>query len=108
MSNDLTRFHQQADQTLGHVLDVVDDLLGDQIDADLHGDILTLTFSGGAQFILNKNAHLLQMWLSSPESGAWHFEWRDGAWISTRGGGEALEALLAAELAARTGRPVRF
>lgn len=105
MSNDGTRFHQIADATLAHLLDRIDDAAGDVVDADIEAEILTVVLPDRRQFIVNKNAHLSQIWLSSPISGAWHFEYAEtaGAWISTRGGGETLLTLLAAELSAVTG-----
>jgi frataxin-like iron-binding protein CyaY len=46
--------------------------------------------------------------MSSPKSGAWHFASGDGAaWRSTRGT-EELTVLLAAELAAASGRSVQL
>jgi len=105
MSNDPTRFHHIADATLTHILDRVDELAGDVVDADIQAEILTIILEDRRQFIVNKNAHLSQIWLSSPISGAWHFEHVEagGAWLSTRGGGENLLPLLAAELSASTG-----
>jgi frataxin len=58
--------------------------------------------------VINKHGPNREIWLSSPKSGAWHFTRADGgAWRSTRGV-EELAALLAAELAAASGRAVRF
>jgi len=59
----------------------------------------------GRQFIVNKNAPLRQIWLSSPKSGAWHFEWDsdDESWRSTRGARVDLADLLADELESVTG-----
>jgi len=105
---DETRFHHLADAVISGILDQVDEVAGDLIDADLHGGILTMSFEDGREFIVNKNAHLLQIWLSSPVSGAWHFHYLAEDWVSTRGGNESLTALLAAELSAATGRTIRL
>ena len=105
---DISGFNQLADSLLSEVLDRVDEVAGDMIDADLHGGILTMTFEDGRQFILNKNAHLFQLWLSSPVSGAWHFHHDGGEWRSTRGGNEPLRGLLASELSAASGRTIAF
>ena len=105
MSSENSGFHHLADALLAHILDVVDDLAGDQVDADIHSEILTIILPDHRQFIVNKNAHLSQIWLSSPVSGAWHFQYDEAAasWLSTRGGGESLPTLLAAELSSATG-----
>ena len=105
MSSDNTGFHHLADALLAHILDVVDDLAGDAVDADIQSEILTIVLADRRQFIVNKNVHLLQIWLSSPISGAWHFQYDEaaGSWLSTRGGGETLLTLLAAELSSLTG-----
>ncbi|HVI52647.1 MAG TPA: iron donor protein CyaY [Candidatus Sulfotelmatobacter sp.] len=105
MSSDDTRFHHLADAVLAHILDVVDEAAGDEVDADIQAEILTIVLPDRRQYIINKNAHLSQIWLSSPASGAWHFQYVEaaGAWLSTRGGGESLLTLLAAELSAATG-----
>ena len=108
MSIDESQFHSLADKTLDFILSTVDRELGDELDADIHGEILTIDLPGGGQYILNKNAHLGQLWLSSPKSGAWHFEWdaETGNWLSTRGRETALGALLAGELSDLTGTPL--
>lgn len=110
MSSADTRFHHLADALLAHILDVVDAAAGDAVDADIQGEILTIVLPGNRQYIVNKNAHLSQIWLSSPASGAWHFQHDDaaGVWLSTRGGGENLLTLLAAELSAATGTAIRL
>lgn len=103
MSLDDSRFATLADALLEHVADAIDDALGDVVEVDLEGGILTLSLPGGGQYIVNKNAPLRQVWLASPVSGAWHFDHRDGQWVSTREPRVALLALLAEELQDRFG-----
>jgi frataxin len=104
MSLDLSRFTTLADDTIEHIADTIDEVLGDRIDADLQGGILTMTLNGGGQYVLNKNGPMRQVWLASPVSGAWHFEWdEDGRWFSTREPKLALDAILIQELKDRFG-----
>jgi frataxin len=96
-------FHAAADRTLAHLFERIEDRLGDELDVDLQGGILTIELASGGQYVINKHAPNRQIWLSSPTSGAAHFGHEPGrGWISTRGGA-ALHELLAQELGAATG-----
>ena len=108
MSLDESRFTALADEVLEHLCDTVDDVLGDQIDADLHAGILTLSLSGGGQYIINKHTPNREIWMSSPVGGATHFAHVDGRWVSTRDSALVLHEVLAAELKARTGTDIAF
>jgi len=110
MNSHISQFHQRADAVLAHILDVVDGAIGEVVDADIEAEILTIILADRRQYIVNKNAHLGQIWLSSPISGAWHFEYDAAAdgWLSTRGGGENLLALLAGELSTASGETIRL
>ncbi|MCP5373762.1 MAG: iron donor protein CyaY [Hyphomicrobiales bacterium] len=105
MTLDESTFESLADTTLAHLFDTIDEVLGDQIDVDLEGGILTLELDSGGQYVINKHAPNRQIWVSSPKSGASHYDHRDGRWIGTRDGAD-LQTLLAAELAALTGTRV--
>jgi frataxin len=102
-------FQAAAEATLGRLYMVIDERLGDDIDAELRGGILTLELEDGRQYVINKHAPTKQLWLSSPVSGAAHFDYDEPSrsWRSTRGGPPLAERL-AAELAAATGRDIAF
>lgn len=108
MSLDESGFHAIADRTLQHLVTVIDRELGDDLDADIDGGILSVGLPDGGQYVVNKNAHLKQIWLSSPKSGAWHFVWNEAeaAWLSTRHEHVRLNELVAAELEQITGTAV--
>ncbi len=108
MSLDESRFAALADQLLERLGDAIDDAVGDSVDVDLQGGILTLGLTGGGQYIINKHGPNREIWMSSPVSGATHFAYRDGRWVSTRDAAQALEDMLAAELTARCGVEVAF
>lgn len=102
MSLDESRFATLADHTLEHIADVLDEALGDQLDVDYQHGILTITLGNGGQYVINKHGPMRQIWLSSPVSGACHFDWVDETWRSTRGTA-VLTSLLAEELKGKTG-----
>ena len=104
---DEREFETLAEQTLRAYMARIEDAL--DVDVDLRGGILTIELDDGRQYVLNKHAPNRQLWLSSPLSGASHYD-RDaatGGWRSTRGG-PPLADLLAAELAQLTGAEISF
>lgn len=61
-------------------------------DVDINGGILYIEADSGT-YVINKHAPTLQIWLSSPISGAKHFELKDNEWVCTRGNGKLLELI---------------
>jgi len=106
---DESAFQAAADAVLSRFYAVIDETLGDDVDAELRGGILTLELEDGRQYVINKHAPTRQIWLSSPVSGAAHFDYDEASrtWRSTRGGPPLAERL-AAELATATGRDIAF
>ena len=107
MALDEATYARLADATLKRLTDAIDDALGDRLDADLESGVLTLQLDSGGTYVINKQAPNRQIWLSSPVSGAWHFDYREAPgsaapWVATRGG-ETLAALLSRELSLATG-----
>jgi frataxin len=92
-----SEFIPLAEQTLERFLSVIEDIEPDDVDADLQDGVLTIEFDDGRTFIVNRHVPLRQIWLSSPISGAGHFDYRDGSWIATRDG-RNLAAVLQDEL----------
>jgi len=108
---DQAAFDRQATALLEHFFDRIDAELSDALDVDFEGGILTLKFTDGRTYLLNKHAPNREIWLSSPVSGAWHFAYAadDDVWRSTRAvaaGPDDLVAMLEAELAELTGTAV--
>ncbi|MEA4839145.1 MAG: iron donor protein CyaY [Rhodospirillaceae bacterium] len=110
MSLDESRFHALAGRSLDALAQAVDRDLGDELDVDVEGGILTIGLPGGGQYILNANAPLRQLWLASPKSGAWHFDWNEeeAVWLSTRHDHVEMAELLFGELEAVTGTRPSF
>lgn len=96
-----------AEATLTRIATRIEDALED-LDVEMNSGVLTIELPNGRQYVLNKQRPTRQIWLSSPESGAWHFVRRDdGRWISTRGE-RSLTALLAEEFGRIGGVPISF
>lgn len=107
MSLDEPTFERLANETLKYLLGAIEEALGDHLDIDLEGGILTIRLEAGGIYVINRQGPTRQIWLASPASGAWHFDFREGPgkaarWVPTRGGA-TLAGLLASELTAATG-----
>lgn len=104
---DESSFDARANATLEALMDRIDEVAGDVLDAELADGVLTVTLESGAQYVINRHSVNREVWLSSPRSGAGHYAWDAAreAWIDRRRGGE-LRALLEQELAAEAGRPL--
>ncbi|WPB57575.1 iron donor protein CyaY [Xylophilus sp. GOD-11R] len=102
-------FSSLAEQLLGHV-EACCDRFNDDTDADIDaqraGGMVTLVFANRSQIVLNQQKPLHELWLAA-KSGGYHFKWKDGAWIDTKGQGELL-AILSREATAQSGLPLSF
>ena len=96
---DEAAFESVADATLTELMERFEADYGDTAEVDLEGGVLTIEFDSGAQYLINKHGPMRQIWLSSPVSGAGHYDYDAEAkvWLNSRTG-ENLSALLAAEL----------
>lgn len=108
MSQSESRFHALADGLLHTIVDVVDEAVGDTVDVDLIGGVMTIDLAARGQYVINKHAPNREIWLSSPSSGAWHFTYdaESDSWVSTRDRSQSLTAVLASELTAAMGTPI--
>jgi frataxin len=106
---DQARFEIFADKTLARLMDAIDRDLGDHLDVDVEGGVLSIEMDAGGQYVINKHAASLEIWVSSPFSGASHFAYdSEGAsWRSTRSG-EGLYEMLEKELSKATGAPLHL
>ncbi len=105
---DDSAFESLAEATLERLAEQIEQAL-DEVDVELRGGILTVELEDGRTYVINKHAPNRQIWLSSPVSGAAHFDHdpQAGVWRSTRSEAQ-LHALLAAELSELTGQPVEL
>ena len=86
-------FIKLAEDTLGSYLSAIEAVEPDDVDADLQDGVLTIEFDDGRIFIVNRHVPLRQIWLSSPVSGAGHFDYQDGKWIASWDGRNLAETL---------------
>lgn len=104
-------FERQAGRVLDGLFEQIESQLGDWLEVDLEGGILTIELPEGGTYVVNKHGPNREIWLSSPASGAWHFSAAAGPWRSTRPGPAGpvdFPALLADELSAASGRAIRL
>ena len=109
MAMDESVFEAAASATIEALFEAIEQAVGDRLDVDLEGGILTLTLEDDRQYVINKHAPNRQIWMSSPLSGAAHFDYdpaRD-RWVNTRGPG-TLRNTLADEISSITGTPVNL
>ena len=78
----------------------------DQLEAEVAGGVLKISFAGGTQCVLNRQSAVEQIWLAEG-ANAWHFAWDEASrqWLDTKGRGELL-AILGDILRRRLGRQV--
>ncbi len=92
-------FHKLADNEINDLLARIEEQ--DEsgiIDADILDDILTITLPDKKQYVINKQSYTQQIWLSSPFSGAYHFDYNSdkNMWLARKE--QELRALLSQEL----------
>jgi CyaY protein len=96
MPDDVDRklFAVEAEKALAHIDDGLGDLEHDDLDVDLAGDVLTLSFSDGAKFIINAHSAANQVWMAAGTT-AWHFDFlpERGAWVASKNGDELMSTL---------------
>ncbi len=101
---DESSFFAAAEALQQRWFDALDTAEPAALDIDFEDGVLTVEAEGTGTFILSRHAPTRQLWLSSPLSGASHYEYDEAreAWVSTRGGSD-LEILLEAEFAKAAG-----
>jgi frataxin len=89
---DQTTFETLAERALAAFADAIEAAL-DDVDVDYSGGILTITLADRRQFVVNRHAANRQIWLSSPVSGAHHYDPIGERWRDSRGGADLPERL---------------
>lgn len=85
-------------------LDAVD--AGEELDTRISDGVLQVDFEGGGTFVLSQQVPVQELWLSA-QRRAWHFSFREHAWVE-RDSGEALEVVLSALFTQKMGRIVQL
>lgn len=81
-----SEFHRLADTLWMTIEERLDDWDGDSdIDCEINGGVLTLSFENGSKIIINRQEPLHQVWLATRQGG-YHFDLKNGDWICDRSG----------------------
>jgi CyaY protein len=91
---DRKTFALEAAQTLERLEARLAALELDELDVELGGDVLTISFASGAKFVLNAHGAAGQIWMAAGTT-AWHFDFDAArqAWIAKKSGDELYSAL---------------
>lgn len=87
----------EYNQRVDEIIDLIEERL-DETDADLDyemaGGILTITFANNSKIIINRQTPLKQIWVAA-RSGGFHFDYNPDAdaWLSDSDGAELFTAL---------------
>lgn len=88
-----SEFHQRADGLWLTIEERLDNWDGDSdIDCEINGGVLTLSFENGSKIIINRQEPLHQVWLAT-KSGGYHFNLQGETWICDRSGVEFWQQL---------------
>lgn len=71
------------------------DAFGDDFDAETDGGVVRLHLGEAGGYVVNTQTPNRQIWLSSPVSGPWRYDWdrESGEWRATRDGHRLFELL---------------
>lgn len=79
-----SQFKQLADETLNNLSELLEKADSEyKLEIDLLDGILNIELPDGGQYVINKHDASMQIWLSSPVSGATHFSYNNGRWIAS-------------------------
>lgn len=69
-------FHKLADAEINGLYSKIEELDKQmQLEIDILDDILTINLDDGSCYVVNKQSYAQQIWLSSPLTGAYHFDY---------------------------------
>ena len=82
---DESRYQKLADVAMRRIEKALGDCDPDEIDCELAGDVLSVTFKGGKKCIVNTQRPTRQLWVAA-NSRAWHFSYDEAkdAWLSDK------------------------
>lgn len=102
-----SQFHQLADKLTLHIEESIDNYDGDSdIDYEISGNVMTISFENGSKIIINRQESMRQVWLAT-KNGGYHFDYRDDGWFCDRSG-EPFLNVLANAVKEQSGETVTF
>jgi CyaY protein len=102
-------YQHMADAAFRRIANALDAVDPDDVDCELAGDVLTLTFRGGAKCVVNTQRPTRQIWLAA-SARAWHFSWDEAKreWLDDKGRGVELFAKVGEIVKALAGVDVKI
>jgi CyaY protein len=104
-----TDFMDRAESLLARV-EACCDRINDETDADVDnqrvGGMVTLTFRGGSQIVVNLQKPLHEVWMAA-RAGGFHYRFDGREWVDTKGNGEFF-ANLSECASEQAGEPLAF
>lgn len=85
---DIVQFHQLTDQLFNQVETTLDNHIetyDSDIDYEIHGNVLTITFENKSKIIINTQEPLFEIWMATRKQG-YHFDYQAADWICNRSG----------------------
>ncbi len=102
-----SEFHRLADSLWMTIEERLDERDGDSdIDCEINGGVLTLSFENGSKIIINRQEPLHQVWLATKQGG-YHFDLKGDEWVCDRSG-ETFWDLLEQAATHQAGEAVSF
>ena len=82
----ITEFHAITDQLFNKIELFLDHFSEEQdidIDYEINGNVITITFPNYSKIIVNTQEPLFQVWLATEKQG-YHFDYSENEWVCTR------------------------
>lgn len=79
----VAEFHQQIENVWDRIEEQLDEQ-GCDVDCEIQGAVMTLSFDDDSQIVINKQEAMLELWLAS-KLGGFHFTYQNGDWVSLEG-----------------------
>jgi len=85
---------QLAQKELAALINALDTLEHDDLEAELENDIITIDFGAGPPYVINSHRAARQIWMAA-EHTAWHFDFdpAKSSWIAHKNGDELWSTL---------------
>eukprot|EP00877_Chromochloris_zofingiensis_P001215 jgi/Chrzof1/11094/Cz05g23130.t1 len=91
------QYHHVADEALDHLQErieaFVEDLDIDDADVEYAQGVLTVRLGKYGTFVINKQTPNRQLWMSSPVSGPFRYDYQAGRWVYSRDGRDLFHQL---------------
>mgnify|MGYP001067163946 CR=1 FL=1 len=107
MSLKESKFETEAERALDRLVESIDDLEDDALEAELESGVLSIRFQDGTKFVVNSHRAARQIWMAAGPV-AWHFDLgEDGRWVASKSGDE-LFSTVSRQTSTKLGRSVQL